>query len=273
MALTTLQGAIDGLRPPTRVVKPAFTGGSGGRWITSWFTGGDPPVGGIGSATPGAALTAPVTGQIPFTDPVSGESILSRFNVAQNAQAGDMMLVDLLWRMSGISPTVTTPQTVSSAAWPARDINQSTNGEGVHIALLVSTGTGAGVPNLSMTYTNSAGAGSKVGANIYPTVASSGVGGVWIMGEAAGDTGVRSVQDFTLSATWTAGALSLVAFRPIAYIPQNIIGSASRQRKRIEDALSLCAPRIWNGSVLDLWMMTPSSSSPQWNGSLNVSQG
>lgn len=274
MALTTIAGVISGLQPPSRHVKSALTGAGAGRIVSSWTAGGWPAAGGIGSATPGNSLTAPVTGQIDFSNPASGETVLARMQMMAQAQAGDFMLVDRLWHMSGISPTVTTAQTVSSSAWPARDINQSSNGAGVYIGLQVTTGTSTGTPSLSMTYTNSAGTAGQIGANIGTTVASSGVGSVYVMGLAAGDVGVRSVADFTLSATWTSGALSLMAFRPIALVPGGpAVGGPIKLRKRIEDALTLAAPRIWNGSVLELWFLPSSTSSPTLTGSIGVAQG
>ena len=276
MALTTVAGVVSGLMPPSRHVKSGLTGAGVGRIISSWTTGGWPAAGGIGSGTPGNSLTAPVAGQIDFLNPASGETVLARMQMMAQAQAGDFMLVDRLWHMSGISPTVVSPtaQTVNSSAWPARDINQSSNGAGVYIALQVTTGTGAGTPSLSMTYTNSAGTAGRIGANLATTVASSGVGNTYVMGLAAGDVGVRSVADFTLSATWTSGALTLMAFRPIVLVPGGpATGGPIKLRKRIEDAITMAAPRIWNGSVLELWFLPSGTSSPTLTGSIGVAQG
>lgn len=274
MALTTVQGVIDGLRSPESVIK-SMTGGVSGRWGSGWFEGGVPLAGGGGAATPGTALTGPVTGGIPFTNPVSGETLLARIQLGIQTHPGDLMLVDRLWHMSGLNPLATTAQTVNSAAWPARDVNQSADGRGVYVALQVSTVTGAASPTLSYTYTNSAGTGSRTASNIFATSSSAPRGATFIMGLAAGDVGVRSVQDFTLSVSWAAGAASLIAFRPIAFIPgtPTIVGPG-KLRRVVRDALTLAAPRIWNGSVLELWCApNGTSASPYAIGTVTFSQG
>lgn len=277
MALTTYQGVIDGLRVPQYLTKANLANNIAGRWSSLWYTTGVPVAGGGGAATPGTVLTAPVTGQIPFTNPVSGESLLAQFQVAYSGNGpADLMLVDRLWHMSGISPTTLTAQTVNSAAWPARDRNQSSDGDGVYIALQASAALGAAAPTLSYTYTNSAGTGGRVANNIFATANSPGQGSTWIMGLQAGDTGVRSVQDFTLSASWISGTVNLIAFRPIAYLP-NVPSAGAlpmQMRQRVEDAITLCAPRIWNGSVLELWASTHGTlTTGIAAGSLVVSQG
>ena len=59
-----------------------------------------------------------------------------------SATAGAIVLVDRIWHNSGLSATITTSQTVNSNAWPARDDNESTNGEGVLVGMEVHAATG-----------------------------------------------------------------------------------------------------------------------------------
>lgn len=277
MALTTIQGVIDGLLPPYYHNRASSTHGDG-RWHSSWYVGPAPVAGGSGAAIPGGtALTAPVTGQLPFTNPVSGESVLARTQLRSTGVTGDFLLCDRLWHASGFTITSTSAQTVNSTAWPARDINQSANGRGVYVAVQISSTVGAGTPVLTMSYTNSDGTAGRTGTNIFATAASVQAGVTYFMGLQEGDTGVRSVQSLTLSASWTSGAIQMVAYRPIAFIPGVQVGSVGptiRLRNRVFDALQLAAPRIWNGSVLDLLMYSQSGTANTTHlGAITLSQG
>lgn len=254
MAITTMAQVTSGQRPTIYVAKA--TGNltnNAPQFMTSWYEAGYPDqatayTGGMS----GQALTSEF-GSLPFTNPTSGSTYLTglfnslNINIADVSQRS-VMLVDRLWHNSDINVTLTTAQTINSVAWPARDLDASTNGRGVYIALELSANCGAGTPTISMSYTNSAGTSGRTGTSIYPTRTNAPRGHWFLMGLQAGDTGVRSVQSVTLSATWTLGVVHLVAFRPIA-----IIGMGGRKGKfNAEDALTLGMPQLWDNSVLQL---------------------
>lgn len=215
MAITTLDGALAGMQYPREIVK-ALTGTMvAGRPHSLLYLAGIPgaavaPTPGLG----GAALTT-YAGQLPFTNPASGNTHVARL-AGQATIAGQLLLVDRLWHNSGIVITQTTPQTIDSVAWPARSADGTANGEGVLVGVEVSAVTGAGTPTLTIGYTNQAGTAGKTGTNVVAAVASSIAGTFYPIGLAAGDTGVRSIQTLTLSATWTSGTIHLVAYRILA---------------------------------------------------------
>jgi hypothetical protein len=159
-----------------------------------------------------------------------------------------MVIADRLWHNSGLVMNSTTAQTINSVAWPARDINQSTNGEGVYIGFEITTNAGAGTPTFSMSYTNSAGVSGRTSNNIIAVVASSNAGFMYVMGLQAGDTGVRSIQSFTLSASMTSGVAHLVAFRPLTFTQHYNVQGQSGQGW--EDAFNLGMPQVWPDSCL-----------------------
>jgi len=215
MAITTLDGVLAGMQYPSTYMKTATPTLVVGRPHSLFYLAGMPGAAVASSAgVNGEALTA-YAGQLPFTNPVSGNSYLARFN-ANSQQAGTLILCDRLWQNSGLSVTSTSGQTVNSVTWPARDVGGATSGNQVIIGLEVTSATGAGAPILSMSYTNQDGTGSKTGGGILTGVASSAVGAFYPMGLAAGDKGVQSIQSFTLSSSWTSGAFSLVAYRELA---------------------------------------------------------
>src|SRR5204863_863138 len=114
----------------------------------------------------------------------------------------------------------TTGQAVTSPTWPARDTSASTAGAGVYLSLECSAATGNGSPvtNTTVTYTNSAGTGSRTATLAsFPATAPQ---GTWVpFSLAAGDVGVRSVQTITLGTSYVSGQVNLVAWRLLAEIP------------------------------------------------------
>lgn len=253
MAITTLAGVESGLTPPVVIGKGGSSSANASeQWFSAFYTGGYPVAASV--PTPGlsgAALTS-YTGQIPFTNPTSGNTYLAGFrhpfiNSAISSSQKTGMIVDRLWHNSGLDRTLTTAQTVNSVTFPARDINGSTNGEGVYLAIEITTTMGTGTPTITVDYTNSAGTSGRTGIGLLPGRASA-PSGMWFpIGLDAGDLGVRSVQSVTFSASWgAAGVLHLVAYRPIAMINN----ASAPNNYAVDDALTLAMPQLWDNSVL-----------------------
>jgi hypothetical protein len=171
-------------------------------------------------------------------------------------------LADLLWSNSGITITSTSSQTVNSVAWPARDINGSTDGEGVYVALELRTTSGAGAPSFSMSYTNSAGTSGRTGTGVMGAAGTTAGAGAWyVIGLQAGDTGVRSIQSITLSATWTSGSAGLVAFRPLFFGTLDPV--LSNGRSSAHDAISMAMPKLHPETFLSICRGGMNSASAQ----------
>lgn len=218
MAITTIDQALAGMKPPVEFYKALSGTLVIGRGFTPFYSNGIPgaavaPTPGIG----GAALTS-YAGQLPFTNPTSGNSYLAKF-LGMTTAAGTLILADRLWHNSGIDITSNTEQTFTgSADIPSRDINGAALGDGVFAGVEVSSATGAGTPTLTLKYRNQSDSESTA-TNIVPTVATSAVGTFHMISLAAGDTGVRRAVSLTLSATWTSGTIHTVLYRPIVKIP------------------------------------------------------
>jgi hypothetical protein len=268
MAITTLDGVIAGAEPPQFF----FNGLSGtlvaGRPYTPFYAAGIP--GAAVAPTPGIsgdALTS-YAGQIPFTNPTAGaSSYLARFVGLSSAQAGQLMLCDRLWHNSGLSVAAGT-QNVNSVPFPARDQNGSTDGVGVVLGLEVSSVTGANTPTITVTYTNSAGAGPKTGQNIIGTNANSPVGTFYPIGLSAGDSGVRSVQSIALGNTWNSGTIHLVAYRILSIIPCGGAGVSSAV-----DVVTGGMPQMFDNTVPFLIFVPSTTTSTSIQGSMTVTQG
>lgn len=204
----------------------AKDGGFPGAWVL-----GTPGVNGANFDCSTAA-GATVAGAHYFPAAASGNLYLTQLTI-QNSVTEQMQLVDLLWYNTGLSVTTTTLQAITTAAWPARDRNGSTNGEGVYLALyaLTALGNAAAVSNTTVNYTDDQGNTGNVGtfqAAVGYQAPATPVIGTWMpFTLAAGDRGVRAITNasgggITLATTYTSGTMSLIAYRPIVTLGTSV---------------------------------------------------
>lgn len=276
MAIQTLDAAIAGMRPPMDFSKAVTATLVAGRPASLWSLAGSPGAGAFDATLNGVVLSgtsALVAGQIPHYDPASGNAYLARF-MANATQAGVLLLLDRIWHNGGYTITLTSAQASTTPTWPSRcptsgsDDTPSTNGHAILLAVEVSAAVGAGTPTITISYTNQAGTSGRTATNILATVASPAIGATYFIGLQAGDTGVRSVQSLTLSATWTSGTINLVAYRlltklalPGAFIPN------------ADDIITLGMPRLYNGTVPWLVFVPNTTTAVNVQGSYGETQG
>lgn len=270
MAITTLDGVIAGMQPPRMITKAATATLVAGRPASLWSLAGSPGAGAFDATLNGVTLSstaALVAGQIPIFDPVTVNQHLARFS-GSCTQIGAIMLMDRIWHNGGYNATLLTAQNSTTPAWPARSADGTANGDGVLLAVEVSAATGAGVPTITISYTNQAGVAGRTATNITATVATSAIGATYLIGLQAGDTGVRSVQSLTLSATWTSGTINLVAYRFLAMLEIPAAGIANAV-----DALTSGMPRLYNGTVPWLAFVPSTTTAAVITGSFVATQG
>jgi hypothetical protein len=224
MAITTLDGVIAGQKPMKfwHQGQPAVNL-TNQRWYTTWNMIGIPGVGVLDTnGLAGSTLSnsgGPVQGSVPFTDPVGGAlTYLARAGGSGNGANYPVMILDRLWHNSSVAINTTSPQTVNSVTWPARDENGTTDGLGVFILVEVSAINGAGTPTISISYTNSDGVAGRTGTATAAHATTAVKNTVDIIGLQAGDFGVRSIQTVTLSSTIASGTINLVAYRVLGMI-------------------------------------------------------
>ena len=201
----------------------------------------------------GATLSNSNGGSLPFANAGSGGIYLTGFSGSMSVTGG-IWLVDLLWYASGLAPATTTAQNVNSIAFPSRDVNGSTNGEGVEFGLLVTTATTFFFNDTATTeiYTNEAGTDTRT-ATIASFPATAVAGTVVPFNLAAGDKGVRSIQSVTLGTSYAPSGtpvVLIVAFRRIAFIPVPVINTG-------QAAMFASNPgvRLYDGSCLHIWQL------------------
>lgn len=180
-----------------------------------------------GRTTDGTSSTD--AGCIFFPDAGAGKTRYLTGATITATTLGSYALYDVLWVNSGLAVTTTTGQTINSGTLPARDDNGTTNGEGCVIGIYATAalGNAAVVSNSTITYTNSAGTGSRT-ATLSATVpmnfpATPVIGTVVWFQLDAGDIGVQSIQTVTLNTTLTSGSASVFIARKLIDLPVSVV--------------------------------------------------
>jgi hypothetical protein len=272
MAITTLDGAIAGMQAPQPFMKVGITMAAvaAQRGYTHWYASGNPGASaanaaGVNGQAVTPALGTSVDGRIRRTNPGSGNAYLARL-AANSTVIGTLWLIDRLWQNSGLSVTSTTAQAISPATLPSRCGDGTTNGANVMAAIEWSATGGAGVPTVTLTYTDQDGNTGATGT--FTAVASPPVGTFEIFTLAAGDTGIRAPTSFIQSATRTSGTMHLVLFRIIAMVE---ITSANVGNSI--DALTSGLPRIYDDSVLQFVFIPANTTASTITGQYIETQG
>jgi hypothetical protein len=199
-----------------------------GYWYSTSKDGGFPGAWAVG--TPGLngrntdGTTAADAGCFPVANAGTGTNYLKYFSSFNNATTCYSQIVDVVWVNSGLVVTTTTNQAITTAAFPARDINSSANGAGYRIGILCTAAVGlaAVASNATVAYTNSAGNTGKT-ATLIAVVGSQApatpvIGTVIWFNLAAGDVGVKAIEGVTLGTSWVSGSISLFVGRIVASV-------------------------------------------------------
>ncbi|MCC7043565.1 MAG: hypothetical protein IT183_06870 [Acidobacteria bacterium] len=144
------------------------------------------------------------------------------------------------------------------------------HGAGVQAFLTPSTALGAGTPNIQLTYTNSAGTGSRTTPTTLPiSNATAPIGQIEYSGTGAGkfgpfvplaggDAGIRQVDQFSYNVTHTSGTTNVCLCRPLLTLPMTTVGVAA-ERDLVNQLPSL--PRVYDGACL-VWLMYAGAATP-----------
>lgn len=268
MAITTLTGFSTGAWQQFSYAKSGLpTASALNNPVFLWFLSAGTPRAGTGASTlSGTVIDSSDVGAIPFKNPSSGNTYLSKWEMPSpiNFAAASALLVDLLWVSSTLSQ-VTTTQTINSITFPNRDINGASDGAGVYVALYhnVTYVAPLSAYTATISYTNSANAPSRTG-----TLSQNGGNSTrsYFFSLDDGDVGVKSIQSFTFSALPGAtGTSLLLAFRPIALLT-SVTGSGGMLAR--ESAVTLAAPRIYDSSALTFFVFNATAQA-----GITLSQG
>jgi len=169
-----------------------------------------------------------------LTDPASGNLYLTDVTIAGSV-AETVQLIDVLWYNSGLAVAAGAQAiAMGGGLGPARDINGSTDGEGVQAAIraLSALGNAAAVATTTITYRDSEGNSPNTGT--FSALAgwqspATPVIGTWMPFQlAAGDRGIREISSFNSGTTFTSGTFELVLYRPLVTIGNTVANQANR---------------------------------------------
>jgi hypothetical protein len=144
------------------------------------------------------------------------------------------------------------------------------NGAGVQAFLTPSVALGAGTPNIQLTYTDASGnTGNTTPTTLPISNATAPIGQIEYSGTgagkfgpfvplAAGDSGIRLVEQFSYNVTHISGTTNVVLCRPLLTLPMTTIGVAA-ERDLMNQVPSL--PRIYDGACL-VWLMYAGAATP-----------
>lgn len=245
MAITTLAGAVAGEQQPVVYIKNEAAASSG-PWTDFWTDAVNAGTNVTGSANGSTydSTSAQVAGQVYHVNPASGNCYISTIKTRSGPTGSfvtaSALFVDRLWQGGTYPATTTASQAITTPTFPARDINGSTNGDGVVLCMAQTTAFTA-TTTVTVTYTNQSGTGSRTATCVMDVV---GAKNTTFFGLQSGDTGIRSIQSVAVSAAQAAGAYILIAVRPLAMVIPDV------GRKTIcEDVVTLGMPKLYNGSV------------------------
>lgn len=273
MAITTEAGMIAGAKPTERWWKPGQAAANlfANKYQSLFYQAGNPAAAVAPSpGVNGAALTT-YAGQLPFTNPASGNSYLSNFSAQTNVGGCTVLLCDRLWHNSGLNLTISTLQTITPVAIPARDKGGSTNGAGVLVGLEWSTAGQNGTPDpqtITLTYTNSAGTGSRTAVGTSAFVQAEVVSSFYSFPLATGDLGVRSIEGYQQAGTWTSGVVHLVLYRVLASVSVRHLAA-----ERAVNHLQSGFPRLYNDSVPFIIIQPSATTAQMISGDWGYAQG
>lgn len=230
-----------------------------GRWYDLSVLNGTP----VANAWSGTALNAQAPNDITGFGIWHGGNVstdtkhltnIGAYSAVATAVPGVLMLVDMCLYYPGISMASASVQTLTNTT----TLTRYTTGAGLRAYLVIASTAGATAHNVNISYTNQAGTSGRTlpvtvactASAIVPHITHSGTAsnnyGPFLP-LASGDTGIRSVQSLTLSASSTAGTAALVLCKPLATLPITTLGVAA-ERDLMNQLPSL--PQIQDGACL-----------------------
>lgn len=262
MAISTLDELIAAARQNSAIYKAAATAKGAGSFHSLWATAGLPGAGAAAGSAAGAACSNATTGAINVAGPGGANKLYLAGLELAGATVGTFILYDRLVHTSALSGTVTTAQTVSSAA-----LTRYTTGEGVECWFEWYAATGGTGVTATVSYTNEAGTAGRSGS--VAVIATPVIGQLIPMTLQARDKGVRSVESVTLSATTgTAGNFGITLIKRLATVP-----IATANVGQILDFGSTGLPEIVSGACLAFAVLASTTSTGILGGLIKTAEG
>ena len=256
-----------------------------GRWhecLSGLGTGGSVVL--TGTAGTGLAKNRSSAGALPLGADVSTLlrylQSLSVITGGATLSPGILVLTDIIHVYPSCALTGA-PSTMSNhPTWTGTGDTRMTNAVGVQCSLVVTTAGTAGNGQLNITYTDQGGTSGNASGSMYAPATNAPIGCLYgqtntvvtvggpYFPTAAGDTGIQSIQSYTITTGLTTGVGAFVLHRPIAEIPL----AAANVAGMIEWILG---ERVYDDSCLGFFIQVGGAAtvSQQITGSLDMVWG
>lgn len=228
-----------------------------------WQAGGSPAAGTFGTSGTARTMSDASTGGLPYTNAGGGRQMsLLSIGAFSSISIGTLLLYDRLaeYPFTG----TTTSASFTTVTLPARDVNGATNGDGVMMMGESYSATATAAVTVTPTYTDQGGTGSNTNAfTSQATSALAGgifnpVGQLWVP-LAAGDTGVRTIESYTLSASLLAANCSFTLIRPLAFLPV-MVQNVFIERDMIMQIANM--PKLYDDTAFGLSLFCNATTTP-----------
>lgn len=229
-------------------------------YSTLWDSTGIPAAGGYtGAAYTAAQVTSATTGALSFVDATTPRNLFLLGGCASTPTAsanGTLLVLDRLLYYPGIDHATTGTTAMTNGV----TLPRHTTGTGVMAFLEITTGLNATAHTVQLTYTDSANNSGNTTTAITP-IASSAARRIPYAGLffplAAGDVGVKSVQNVIVTGAGATGTSALILAKPICEIALDEVGEVAKV-DLLKDELDL--PEIADGAALMFILISPSAA-------------
>ncbi len=261
MALTT-ESALNAAFPgQERDYTKANVTSATSAFVSLWASVGNPAAGtlSVGNTTTGVVPTSATAGAFPFANPSTGFTYLARAKaMAQNS--GTLTFYDRLQHSGSYTSSNGTINANDQVA-----VDRDSTGAGVEAWIEINTALNATPTTITITYTDQAGNTGNTGTCVIPASAIASRMFPFIL--AAGDSGIRSIEDVAGSAAPT-GTFNIVLMRTLTTIPLNTASMFFQY-----DWALLGMPRVYDNACIAMMMQTSAGSTGISAGSISLIQG
>lgn len=222
-------------------------------WLIAPESGAAPTTAAVPTNNTKGALGTLAANQPSILDGTNQRILSLGTNNGSVIRSGLLWVYDRLSHQGGLNATVTTVGATTNL--PTAALTRYTTGAGVWIMVEIYTQIGTTATTITCTYTNDAGTGGRVTplTDIGGTARREVNRGL-ILPLQAGDTGVRSIESYTLTATTgTAGAFGFTLMKPLAFYP--LCGIEQSTTLGLFNCANL--PVVEDGACLQMIVFTP----------------
>jgi len=238
--------------------------GAAGIMMRLWNGVGFPTAGADPTpALQGAVPTKDTAGALPIANPISPATLHLLSMGAVGTSQAVLLLYDRLWHVGGIALNSNALQTFTGLTAPSRHAD----GIGNQLLLEITVAAGSTARDMTINYINTNDEAKSVVVNIP---ASAVINRVLMVGLAAGDRGVKSVQSVQLPTAMSAGTANLVMFNAMELIAVPFLVYVYTEKDLVLQSANL--PRVADNACLSLMWLASASATPEFWGKIILAE-